>query len=240
MVGVTFDIDIAGWANDLRQIQRQIPFAASLALTETAKDTRRHHQEMLPMIFDRPTRFTLNYLQVVPSRKETMVARLEAKTFRNKREHYLTPNVEGGGRKHKGFERWLIGKGLMLSSEYAVPAGGARMNAFGNISPGQITQILSQLAASPDAMQWETARSRKRAGSKRGRYFVPQAGSGLARGVWMRTGARAIKPILLFVRAPGYTGRYDFDGITERHAWLVFPRFFDAAMTRALSRSLRP
>ncbi len=239
MPSISFENNIREWTRELEGVQRQVPFAASLALNETAKDTRARHKELLPVIFDRPTRFTLNYLQVVPSRKETLVARLEAKDFRNKREHYLAPSVQGGRRNHKGFEKWLIARGLMRPSEFAVPAGGGRFNSFGNMSPGQITQILSQLAASPDATQHETVKSRKRAGSKRGRYFVPQPGSVLARGVWVRNGARAVKPVLLFVGAPAYRARYDFDGITERHARLVFPRFFEMALERAIATSGR-
>ena len=240
MVSISFENNIPAWTRDLGDARRQVPFATSLALTETAKDTRRHHQEMLPVIFDRPTRYTINSLKVTPSRKETLVARIEFKERGRGRQHYLLPQVDGGGRQHKAFEKWLIGAGVMMPNEYAVPGGGARIDAYGNMSSGQITQIISQLYASPDAMQWVTPKSKKRARGKRGVYFVPKLGSSLRRGVWMRTGARAITPVLLFVRAPSYKARYDFDGISHRHAEMVFPRLFGEAMARAIATARRP
>lgn len=240
MPSISFESNIAAWTRDLKQAQRQVPFATSLALTETAKATREHHRELLPIIFDRPTRYTINSLRVIPARKESLIARIEFKERSRARQHYLLPQVEGGGRPHKAFEKWLIGAGAMQPNEYAVPGRGARIDAHGNMSPGQITQILSQLYASPDAMQWVTPKSKRRARGKRGVYFVPKPGSALARGVWMRTGPRAIIPVLMFVRAPRYTARYDFDGISHRHAEMVFPRFFDVALGRALATSRRP
>lgn len=237
MPSISFESNINAWLRDMQEYKRQVPFATMVALNRTAQDTREHHIALLPVIFDRPTRYTINSLRVIPARKESLVARIEFKERNRSRKHFLVPQVEGGGRPHKAFEGWLIARGLMLPSEYAVPAGGARIDAFGNMSPGQITQIISQLYASPDAMQWVTPRSKKRARGKRGIYFVPKLGSSLKRGVWMRTGARAITPVLLFVRAPGYTARYDFDGITERHAAMVFPRHFGEAWTRALVNS---
>lgn len=231
---ISFEKDIEAWTRGLNERERrQVPFAASLALTETAKAVREDNRAHMEMVFDRPTRFTLGSLQVTPSRKETLHARLMFKELPRRSVHYLTPQIEGGVRRHKAFEKWLIGRGIMNENDFAVPAAGARLNAAGNISPGMITQILSQLAVSPDAMQWETAKSRKRAGARRARYFVPKPGSALPRGVWRRQGKK-IAPVLLFVRSPTYSVRYRFFEVSEEAALRLFPQIFDRALERAI------
>lgn len=238
MIDISFEHDVAAWTADFeRSVARQVPYITSLALTETAKLVREEHRELLPQIFDRPTPYTMRSLQVTPSRKETLVSRVWFKDQPGRSQHYLMPQVEGGGRPHKRFERWLIARGIMQAGEYAIPASGARLNAYGNISPGSITQILSQFAAGPDAHQWETAKSRKRAGPGRARYFVPKPGSKLRRGVWVRRGKSSIAPVLLFVGGVGYQPRYDFAGISRRSAEAIFPRVFEAAFVRVLDRA---
>lgn len=238
MVDISFEHDIASWTRDFdASVARQLPYITSLALTDTAHVVRDRHREVMRQIFDRPTPYTINSLQVTPSRKETLVSRVYFKDQVGRSQHYLVPQVEGGGRPHKRFERWLIAKGVMQPGEYAVPASGARLNSYGNMSPGSITQILSQLAASPDAMQWETAKSRKRAGARRARYFVPKPGSKLARGIWVRRGKSSIAPVLLFVGGVGYRPRYDFDGISRETAAEWFPSIFESKFVQVLGRA---
>jgi hypothetical protein len=229
--------NIADWTKELEQVyQRQIPFATATALNATVDDLKAHHQTILPAIFDRPTRWTINSLQ---RQKATSRGSLEAgisfKYAPGHRKHYLVPQVVGGARPHKPFEKWLIARGIMMQSEYAVPTSGARLNVNGNMSQGMIVQILSQLAAGPEASLWETAKSRKRAGASRQRYFVPQASSSLKRGVWQRTGKRQIKPVLLFVSAPTYAKRYAFYDISRERSDFLFPRYFELAMRAGIA-----
>lgn len=230
--------NIAEWSADLdANVARQVPFATAVALTRTARDVREKHQALMPVIFDRPTRFTLNALQVTPATKQTQVASVWFKQPNRMRQHYLVPQVEGGGRRHKAFEKWLIGAGLMQSSEFAVPASGIKLDANGNMSQGMIVQILSQLKASPDATQWETRASRKRAGTSRYRYFVPKPGSGLARGIWRKTSKNRMQPVLIFVSAVKYEKRYPFGQISTDAAEAAFPKRFDEAMLAAIRTS---
>lgn len=233
---ISFESNIRDWTRSLDEFQRRaVPEAVALALTWTAFDVRDYHKQILPQIFDRPTRFTVNSVRVSPARRSMLVAGVFFKDYRN-RAHYLMPNVEGGSRPRKRFEQWLIKAGYMASNEFAVPGSGARLDRSGNMSQGEIVKILSQLAASPDATQWETARSRKRAGASRARYFVPPRNSSLARGVWMRTGKKAIKPVLIFVSAVKYSARYDFDGLSVREASRMFPRKLDRALATVMRR----
>lgn len=237
---LSFESNIREWSADLRDVERQqLPFATAKALTQTAIDVRKEHVSQLPVIFDRPTRYTINALRVIPANKRTLRATVYFKDSPRHRQHYLLPQVEGGSRPIKRFERWLIGKGIMEQGEFAVPASGATLNAWGNVSPGTITQILSQLSASPDATQWETERSKKRAGARRARYFVPHKRSGLARGIWRKIAGR-IEPVFVFVSSVTYDIRYPFFEISDRHAGLLFPMNFQDAMDDAIASARRP
>lgn len=230
---LSFESNIREWTTWMTDVERnQIPFATASALTRTAKELQEHHRSLLPIIFDRPTRFTMNSLRVTPATKAQPIASVWFKDSSRSHSHYLLPQVEGGGRPLKRFEKWLVNRGLMSASERAVPAKGLKLNAYGNISQGTIVQILSQLAISPDAHQWETARSRKRAGPQRARYFVPK--NGLPRGVWRRRGKK-LEPVLIFVSGVGYQVRYRFFDISNDFANANFPRNFADALGRALA-----
>jgi len=236
---ISYENNFHEWAASLRGFEReQIPFATALALTDTAKDIKAEHVRLLPLVFDRPTRFTMNSLMVTPATKYKLQATVFFKENNTQKygKHYLMPQVQGGGRPHKRFEYWLIQHGLMMSDEYAVPARGLKLNAFGNISSGTIVQILSQLAASPDATQWETKTSRKRAGSSRARYFAPQQGSNLHRGIWRRLGKK-VEPVLIFVKSVRYEVRYRFFDISRDTADARLHLNWAAAFDRAVATS---
>ncbi|MBB4277038.1 hypothetical protein [Rhizobium mongolense] len=228
----SFQSNVDQWTAGLEEIyRRQIPFATAQALNETVEDIRDYHQTILPVIFDRPTRYTLSSLRVLKTTSRgDLIAGVYFKDQNRRRQHYLMPQVEGGNRPHKAFETWLIRRGVMRSNEYAVPASGLKLDAYGNVSAGVITSILSQMAAGPDAMQWETKRSRKRAGPSRNRYFVPQPGSSLRRGIWRRKGKTAIEPVFIFVSGVTYQKRYDFYGISVDRAMSYFPVNFERAL----------
>lgn len=232
----SFQSSIEQWTADLEDIyKRQIPFATAKALNDTVDDIRDYHQMIIPIVFDRPTRYTLNSLRVLKaSSRGDLEAGVYFKDQNRRRQHYLMPQVEGGNRPHKAFETWLIRRGVMRSNEYAVPASGLKLDAYGNVSPGMITSILSQLAAGPDAMQWETKRSRKRAGSARNRYFVPQPGSTLRRGIWRRKGKKSIEPVFIFVSGVTYQKRYDFFGISMDRALALFPMNFELRLMQGI------
>lgn len=234
-VSVLSNID--QWTANLEDIyRRQVPFATAQALNATVEDLRDYHQSIMPTIFDRPTRYTLNSLRIhKASTRRDLVAGIYFKDQARRRQHYLVPQVEGGTRALKPFEYWLVQRGIMRSGEYAVPASGLKLDGYGNVPSGTITMILSQLAAGPDAFQWETARSRKRAGSSRSRYFVPQPGSSLRRGIWRRKGQRSIEPVFIFVSAPAYQKRYPFYQLSQQKAAELLPMHFTRFMEAGIA-----
>lgn len=191
MISVTFDTAVL--ARKMQKHAEQIPYATRLAVNETAKKIQTALKIEARFAFDRPTAFTVN----APMVRFAKRGEIEAEVFlRNEATKgtppvkYLEPEVEGGGRRVKRFERALRARGIMGPSEFAMPGAGARLNQYGNISAGQVVQILSQTQAFSEVgfKANQTARSADRAGAKRPKYFATRAGQSLPPGVYERTG----------------------------------------------------
>lgn len=233
---LSFLNNVEAWTAGLEDIyRRQIPFATAKALNETIDDLKAYHQGLLPSIFDRPTRYTINSLRTVKAASYRLTAGVFFKEQFRDGSHYVTPQVEGGTRRLKRFEYWLIQRGIMNSGEFAVPASGLKLDAYGNVPNGIVTMILSQLAVGPDPFQWETERSRKRAGSSRTRYFVPAPGSSMKRGIWRRKSKTTVEPVFIFVSGVTYQKRYAFYDLSRWRAEGTFPVFFEKAMSDGIA-----
>lgn len=212
--------------------ERRIAAAVATGLTRTAVEMKQAVQDELPRVFDRPTPYTLNSIFVRPARAD----RLQAETFfKDDRAgsgtpatKYLLPQVTGGQRSVKRFEKALQLAGAMPAGWYVVPGQGARLDAFGNISKGQIIQVLSQLRITLTAgftrnLPQVRGNERKVIGALRragGRFFVIKPGEKRGTpGVYQREFAgRTVTPVFIFVRSVGYRPRFDFDGIAGRVA----------------------
>ncbi|TAK50249.1 MAG: hypothetical protein EPO23_03320 [Xanthobacteraceae bacterium] len=250
--GFTLNIsaDIDGLASRLDAFQRDsVPFWTSKALNDTANDIKDAEVAEMARVFDRPTRFTLNALYVKFSSKSNLTA---AVLFKDGGAsipawRYLGPEVEGGSRRQKSYERRLVQFGAMRQDEVAVPAQGIKVDQYGNI-PGSTWQIImADLGYMRDPNQNSTARSRTgRKGKARGRYMVlrPDAALGhpnLVRNVppgiyWRQSGSRAIVPVIAFVRAANYKPRLPFYDIAKRVMQQRFAENFRKAMAQYPAR----
>ncbi len=234
---------------------RQVPFALARALTKTAQDVRTAQRKEMEAVFDRPTRFTLNALYLRSATKQRLEAEVWLKD-RGSREHYLLPQIEGGARQLKRFEERLVRTGYMQPSERAVPAAGARLDQYGNMSRGQINQILSQLRTAIVLGDSSNATDSRRSRAKRATeaYFVSRGpgtwrGRGawkrgnksqhLPRGVWVRRSfgplGTAVKPVLLFVPKAQYRKRFRFFEIAQQ----VTERQFDTNFKESWAIAMR-
>lgn len=219
---------------------RQVPFALSLALTRTAKDGQVRVVKALSEVFDRPTRFTLNSTFVRPARKEDLAATVMIKDFAPKGTpaiKYLAPQIDGGARRAKRFERAMAATGVLPAGMMAVPGGGARLDRHGNVSAGQITKLLSYLRTSSDATQNRGDGAGKRK-LRREQYFVGRPGGGRGPlGVWQRHSfghGQAVKPVMLFVRSASYEARLPFYELVRKAVAEDFQGHFADAMREAI------
>ncbi|WP_322105862.1 hypothetical protein [Paraburkholderia sp. J41] len=226
-------------------VQRQIPYAASVALNRTGKAVIAVEQKTMRDVFDRPTPYTLNALRLKAATKTKLVAQVSYKdeSFKGTpATKYLAPQVDGGARNVKRIESLLRARGLLPSDMFTVPGSGAKLDQYGNFSRGQYSQILAQLQASRDSAQNETSVSRRRKRrnpSTDVRYFVGRPGGGkLPLGVWARyqfAQGYAVRPILMFVRAPSYSKRFPFYDVANATTEATLPTELQAALAMALA-----
>ena len=228
-----------------RLIPREIDLATAQALTFTGERVKKGEIAEMKRVFDRPTSYTLNSLFLKSATPQKLSARVWVKDSGSTGrggvapEKYLLPEVEGGQRRHKGYEKALISFGLMPSDMYAVPGQRARIDRFGNISRGQIMQILSALRAAERTAGYSANRteaSKRRNRGKQQDYFVGRPSNGRGPlGVWQRVGQGA-RPILIFVKAPTYRVRFRFhhvaDEIVKREFEPLLKARFDSVLRK--------
>lgn len=109
------------------RFQRQIPFAAAKALTQTAKDVQRAVTDQLPTIFDRPTPFTQRGIGMTWATKANLTSRVFIKDVQA---GYLRMQVTGGVEKPK-------------KVALVVPSG-IDLNSYGNIPRNKIKALLNR------------------------------------------------------------------------------------------------
>lgn len=239
---------------------RVLPYAAATALTRTAK---RIAGEELPAemrrVFQEPVRWTLNSLRITPATRETLSARVfvkdDAPSNGTRPEDYLLPQVDGGGRKEKRFERAMRYAGLLPSGWRAMPGQAAPLNSAGNFTRGEMQRILTATRSAFDPAQNKTDSRRSKRNAKNAPYFgiTPSAGaftrqgrdtkktvyrpSSLTPGIYKREG-RSIKPVLIFTqKQPQYRPLLDFAGVSERATQRHFPAEFARAAADIMARS---
>ena len=219
--------EVSRWLDDAQK--KQIPFATVYAMTLTARDVRTAEIAVMEKVFDRPTPYTLNALQVKPATKQTMVASVAFKEFGGTpAKRFLNPEVHGGPRSQKSNEKQL--SPLMKGFQFAVPGKATDRDAYGNMKGSEYKRILSQLKVSSDPLQNTTNSGRSKRKRKHNAFFIQR------NIVFQRTGA-GIKPVLVFVKPPRYRKRFPF---YETGAQVVASRFkqnFEAAFQRTMANS---
>jgi hypothetical protein len=254
-------IDVRFVAKDalkaLEDAQSQVPYALARAMTATAKEVRQAQYDAMRRVFNSPTPFTLRSLYLKAATKQRQEAVTWLKDGFGTQAHYLMPQIHGGNRVLKRFEQRLVMHGYMQPNQRAVPGAGAKLDAYGNMSRGQIIQVLSQLRTAVVQGDFSNASNSKRSRAKRAAitYFVSH-GAGSRRfgyqgkrgrgrmyeqhlppGVWMRrqfAWGTAVKPVLLFVSRTNYSKRWDYFGIADKVIRDVLPSQLNDAIREAL------
>ena len=241
----TIGFDNAAFNKVFDGLDRQVRFASSLAINRTAQVVRDTLKTEMQTVFDRPTPWTMNSLQITPATKQ----RLEAKVWFKvpprftENKHYLEPQVYGGGRPFKGAERLLHMTFNLPRGWYALPGPSARLDSYGNMSRGQLVQILSALRSLPAGIgnrpvKYGLTRG-SRAPKNQPQFFViqPYRGSHLNPGVWMRGSNRSAVQVLSFVPNVSYRKRFSFFEICQRVMEQEMARQFELALDYARSTS---
>lgn len=148
---------------------KQVEFTAALTLTMTGQDAKAAVEREMEAVFDRPTPFTRRGFRLFPATRQRLEARL---VFRHDfGRDYLHPQVLGGERKLKAFERSLQRVGLLPSHLQALPGRAAQLDQYGNMRPSQIVQLISYFQAfSEEGYKANMTDDRKAQIAKRGRH----------------------------------------------------------------------
>jgi hypothetical protein len=245
---------------------RRMRAAMATALTRTAVAVRTEMQADMLSALDRPTPYTQRRLRYVGATAERLVAGvgfdIEAITDisgnvvrysdqgpgSTPAGKYIQFQAKGGTRAMKRFELALQAKGSMPRGWVSVPAAGARLDAFGNMSRGQIAQIIAQLGTELMSGYANTIKQTGKAGTRAriaqqrragGQYIAVQPGSKirLKPGIYQREFiGRNLTPVLMFVRGATYTARWDFEGRASAAASRIIGGEVDRALGESVAR----
>lgn len=149
--------------------RRQVPFATSRAINETAKIIAKDGNKLIASVFDRPLARTASAVKVFQGATKDRLSAVvnvydgqrgfapddpralsagKGSIFPNR---YLSAQIEGGRRANKRFENALIKAGVMPQGMQAVFAKrSGYLDQYGNLSGARINQILSWFKAFED------------------------------------------------------------------------------------------
>lgn len=243
---ITAELDARKASAALRALAGdQFAFAVSLATNRLGQRVKKAEQMEMVRVFDRPTPYVLNALQLTPGNKAKPEAKVWFRAFGGMpAERYLGPQVFGGVRIHKRLEKHLHRAGLLPRGHFLVPARGAPLDSYGNVKRSEYAKILAQLQAAHDPHQRESAKSRKRQLRSMGVRYVWLGGASGGRGV---TGAASagifmtkgggggvLTPVFRAVSSVKYRKRFAFFELANQ----VIDRAFGAELERAVTDAL--
>jgi hypothetical protein len=226
--------------------------AAAWAINETLVKAKDETVAEMRRVFQAPTPWTLNSMRVRragPNKLEGTIYFRDEAGKGTPAAKYIQHQIAGGSRQMKRFERALRALLVLPDGYVAVPGDAAVIDAYGNMSVGQIKQILSYFNASEmksgyTANTTAAKRERMRRGTKTKRgieYFVGRPGNGrLPFGIYQRItqfarhgdSASAIKPLLIFLKGAHYQRRLDFNGVIDR----AIAKHWNVEFRRALTQ----
>lgn len=194
--------------------------------------------------FDRPVPFTLRSLRVYYANSANLTSTL---WFRqrsaDKDKLWAGAQIAGGAREPKPFERRLQNAGILPKGWMAVPSVALKLDAFGNMSQGEISRLLNVLGALKES-GYNKANgatvSRLKRGTKRSygfEYFVNKPGASgpgarLLPGIYKRVATpfgSSLKPVLIFVNSARYRPRLAFKSAVDKSIDRNFRAEFDRA-----------
>lgn len=204
-------------------------------------------------VFDRPTPYTMGGL----FRRYASTANLQGLLWFKQRsreddDRWAVPQIHGGERALKPLELRMQRAGMLPRGWFVVPGEAAPLDAFGNMSRGEISRILNVLGTYRESgFNKADARTRDRlarGNAKKGvygfAYWVnPVSGPGhqkhLPPGVYRRVSTgfgSSLKPMLIFVTRARYRQRLDFFGVVQRTINQRAPQELDKALRSFVQR----
>ena len=190
--------------NRVRDLPRQLRFAAAGAINDVMFQARQAEQRAIREEFDRPTPYIVNSVAVRSARADKLAGEVYIDFWGRGKgvapEKVLLAQVFGGRRRAKRAESALQRIGVLPRGWGMVPAAAAPRDAYGNVPGGFIVRLLSYLQAfGEQGYRANMTDKRRKALANRGRtdrgfattkgveYFVSRGkGETTGRGSWRR------------------------------------------------------
>jgi hypothetical protein len=238
---IKFDIrDLTG-PLVLRQLgdlqKKHLPKAQLEAVSNAGRYVFGALRSEMQQVFDRPTPWTLGGLRFKQPTSGKPVVSIWLEEFGGKgiaAATYLRPQIDGGPRKHKRFERALIARNLMPAGSFAVPGRQAPLDGYGNVPGPFIVRMLSDLQAFGEQGYLANRKGARKGARRTNYFFVPRKGSQLKPGVYWHMPGGLLGVVFHFVAATSYTRRFDFYGVAARAYDRRAARFMSEAMDRLI------
>jgi hypothetical protein len=233
-------LEVRGIAEVKRRFEllaKNAPSLASKVINASAGQMRDALIGSIFSTFDRPSPFTVRSFDVSYATPGKLYAEVGLKKYipggkalkYEGREHYLAPQVFGGGRPKKLGEYTMGG--------YYVPGAAAVLNQYGNVK--EMSKILAGLGLKEDVASRTdlnrtkgTRRGLRRYQRNRRVYWFGRVGKKQTLGVWAvgeGAGNERIRPVLIFPdqgrKVPRYSKRWPFFQIARKEYQRVLPRF---------------
>ena len=223
-ISLTIDQDLSRATAWTKAVQKQLPFATSVALNNVAFDARKAINAGTKGAFDKPVKFTQNAFLVQKSKKKTLAAFVYAQDKAGKdRARYLRFGIAGGTRPQKGldvyFENAVPNDGTIPAGAYFMPTSLVKTNASGNVTQATLRRISKGISGDP-----------------RGGFFIgtPRGGN-RPPGIYRRSREQLFPYFIATTDRPDYTGRFNIESIGAKVIERRFGIHFNAALSKALS-----
>jgi hypothetical protein len=210
------------------------------AANETGFYAQNKVYKEMQRVIDKPRPYTLNSLFVKRTSTkdpDTTVMWRPGSLSGNSAGRYLVPQVTGGQRQEKGFEKLLRLGGILPNGYYLIPTKDAPDDGYGNVPGPYIVRILSYVRAFRDHLQNRNINPEK-AKRKKVQFFVIRPGdkSHLPPGIYERLSifGGAIRRVFFFSRKAIYKQKFPFYDVASTAAKEKFDQKLDEGIKKAL------
>ena len=221
-IELTIDQDFKRFERFLNNNRKQLPFATSVAVNETAKQMRLSFNKGTN-VFDRPNKFTQKAFKNTKSYKNKLVAHVFAVDKEGAdRSRYLKYATKGGGRVPKGFELFFTGlknDGTIPSNAYFMPTSYVEQDNYGNVKRTELNKIIRNIN-----------------NTKKG-YFVgtPRNNNKFKAGIYKRDKDKLKPYFTVTTRRPRYDKMFDLERIGNKVVKRKFNTFLGIAIDKAIA-----
>ena len=223
-ISLSIDQDLSRATAWTKAVQKQLPFATSVALNNVAFDARKAINAGTKGAFHVPVKFTQTAFLVQKSKKRTLAAFVYAQDKKGKdRARYLRFGIAGGTRPQKGLDRYFANAvpndGTIPAGAFFMPTSLVKINASGNVTQATLRRISKGISGDP-----------------RGGFFIgtPRGGN-RPPGIYRRSREQLQPYFIATTDRPDYTGRFNIEAIGAKVIERRFGFHFNQALSKALS-----